>query len=135
MTNVDRLGVALSQWAFKLASNVLPQIKIPTDSAVGKFMSGILRVDPSSYNIWNELGFLAEPTIQVMITPFIHKFMSAIPEDQIRDVALRYADAFCQRAREKGSVNLFGIDVGQNAFEDLKHIINANYEQRVTEDS
>ena len=123
MSNIDKVSAALSEWLFNVAASVLPKFKIPNESAIGKFMYGILGVNRASYNIWKELGFLAEPTIQVMINPIVTKFLGAVPDDQIREIAEKYADAFIAHAQEKGSVNVFGLELGSNAFEGLKEIL------------
>ena len=129
MTSIDKIGVVLSQWLFNVAKSVLPQVGIPADSAIGKFMYGILGVDPASYNLWNELGFLAEPMIQTMVTPIVNKYMSGIPDEQVKDIALKFADAFVTQAQQKGSVNLFGLQMGENAFADLKSMLVAKFDE------
>jgi hypothetical protein len=129
MTSIDKVSSALSQWAFNVAKAVLPRFSIPTNSAVGKFMYGILGVEPGSYNVWNELGFLAEPMIQSIVTPMVGKYLQGIPEDQVKDIVMKFADAFVKQAQEKGSVNLFGLDMGENAFVDLKHILASKFEE------
>lgn len=129
MSNVDKVSLALSEWAFNVAKSVLPKINIPTESAIGKFMYGILGVNPASYNVWNELGFLAEPMIQTMVTPLVGRYMQGIPDEQIKDIAMKFADSLIMQAREKGSVNLFGLQMGENAFTDLKAILNSKFEE------
>lgn len=129
MTNIDKVSVALSEWAFNIAKSVLPKFAIPKESAVGKFMYGILGVNPASYNIWNELGFLAEPMIQSVVTPMVGRYLQGMPEEQIKDIAMKFADSFIKRAREKGSVNLFGLEMGENAFADLKAILASKFEE------
>lgn len=130
MTNIDKVSAALSEWLFNVASSILPKMKIPTESPIGKFMYGILGVNPANYNIWKELGFLAEPTIQVMVAPMVSKLLSAVPEDQIQQIAEKYADALLEKAQEKGSVNVFGIELGANAFEGLKEILAAKFAKK-----
>lgn len=125
MTNIDKVASALGEWGFNIAKSILPQMSIPANSAVGKFMYGILGVDPATYNIWNELGFLAEPLIQTMVTPAVSKMMSGIPDEQIPELANKFVDSFISRAEEKGSVNLFGIELGQASFERLKEILDS----------
>lgn len=129
MTNIDKVGVALSEWAFNVAKSVLPKINIPTESAIGKFMYGILGVNPASYNVWNELGFLAEPMIQTIVTPMVGKYMQGIPDEQVKDIAIKFADAFITQAQQKGSVNLFGLEMGTNAFTDLKAILTSKFNE------
>ena len=129
MSNIDKVSAALSEWLFNVAASVLPKFKIPTESPIGKFMYGILGVNPSSYNIWKELGFLAEPTIQVMVTPMVTKFLGAVPDDQIKEIAEKYVDALISHAEEKGSVNVFGIELGANAFEGLETILASKFKK------
>lgn len=129
MTNIDKVSAALSQWAFNVAKSVLPHVGIPEQSAIGKFMYGILGVNPASYNVWNELGFLAEPLIQSVVSPMAAKYFSGIPDEQIKDIAMKFADAFIKQAREKGSVNLFGLEMGENAFVDLKSILQSKFNE------
>ena len=129
MSNIDKVSAALSEWIFNVAASILPKVKIPTESPIGKFMYGILGVDPSSYSIWKELGFLAEPTIQVMLSPVLTKFLGAVPDDQIKEIAEKYVDAFLSRAQEKGGVNVFGVQLGPKAFEGLKEILASKFEQ------
>jgi hypothetical protein len=130
MTNIDKVSAALSEWLFNVASSILPKMKIPTESPIGKFMYGILGVNPANYNIWKELGFLAEPTIQVMVAPMVSKLLSAVPDDQIQEIVQKYADALLEKAQEKGSVNVFGIELGANAFEGLKEILAAKFAKK-----
>lgn len=130
MANIDKVSAALSEWLFNVASSILPKLKIPTESPIGKFMYGILGVNPANYNIWKELGFLAEPTIQVMVAPMVSKLLSAVPEDQIQEIVQKYADALLEKAQEKGSVNVFGIELGANAFEGLKEILAAKFAKK-----
>lgn len=129
MTNIDKVSLAVSEWAFKVVKSFLPNVGIPAESAVGKFMYGILGVNPATYNVWNELGFLAEPMIQTVVTPMIGKYMSGIPDEQVKDIAMKFADAFIKQAQEKGSINVFGVEIGQNAFVDLKNILSKKFEE------
>jgi hypothetical protein len=127
MTNIDKVSMALGEWGFNIAKAVLPQLKIPVGGKLGGLMQ-IIGVDPSSYNIWNELGFLAEPLIQTVVTPAVHSMLSGIPEDQVPVLANKFVDSFIARAEEKGSVNLFGLDLGKPSFERLKEIITSKFE-------
>lgn len=129
MTNTDKVSLAVSEWTFNVAKSILPRINIPNESAIGKFMYGILGINPASYNVWSELGFLAEPMIQTIVTPMINKYMASIPDEQVQDIAMKFADAFVEQAREKGSVNLFGLDMGEDAFADLRNILNRRFNE------
>ena len=126
MTNIDKVSLALSEWAFNVAKNVLPQIQIPPNSPVGHMM-GLMGADPTKYSVWNELGFLAEPLIQTMVTPGVNKLLSGIPEEQVPELAMKFVDSFIKRAEEKGSVNLFGLEMGKGSFERLKEILSSKF--------
>ena len=127
MTNIDKVSVALSEWAFNIAKNVLPQIQVSPNSTIGHMM-GLLGAEPTKYNIWNELGFLAEPLIQTVVTPGVNKLLAGIPDDQVPELAMKFIDSFIKRAEEKGSVNLFGLELGQGSFERLKEILSSKFE-------
>lgn len=130
MSNIDKVSAALSEWLFNVAASALPKVRIPTESPIGKFMYGILGVNPANYNVWKELGFLAEPTIQVMIAPIVNKMLGSVPDDQIKEIAEKYADAFLNQAKEKGAVNLFGIELGPKAFEGLNDILATKFNDK-----
>lgn len=129
MTNINKVSQVLSEWAFNIAKSILPKVGIPAESAVGKFMYGILGVNPATYNIWNELGFLAEPMIQSVVSPMVQRYLQGIPDDQMKEIAMKFADAFVKQAREKGGVNLFGLEMGANAFEDLRDMLASKLEE------
>lgn len=123
MSNIELVSAAASEWIFKIAASVLPKVTIPAESPIGKFMVGILGINPASYNLWNELGFLAEPTIEVMISPLIGQYLGGLSDEQVKSVALKYVDAMLEQVENKGKINLFGIHLQKDAFEDLKRIV------------
>jgi hypothetical protein len=124
MGTIDKVSAAVSEWTFNVAASILPKVGIPPESAIGKFMYGFLGVNPASYNLWNELGFLAEPTIQVMISPLINQYLGGLPEEQVKEVAKKYVDAMMAEVERKGSINLFGLSLRKDAIEDLQRIVN-----------
>lgn len=128
MTNIDKVSLAVSEWAFNVAKAFLPQFQIPVGGKLGGFMQ-LLGQDPAKYNIWSELGFLAEPMIQSIVAPTINRMLSGMPEEQIPDLAMKFADSFIKRAEEKGSVNLFGLELGQGSFERLKEILERKFNE------
>lgn len=119
MANIDIVNQALSVWAFKVAKSALPQVQTPRSIAT---FIGLLGGDPAKYNIWNELGFLAEPLIQTMVTPAVYKMLGGIPDEQIPELAQKFIDSFLEQAKTKGSVNLFGLQLGPDAFQGLADI-------------
>lgn len=132
MSNKDTLIVAVTEWLGNIASSVLPQVNIPPQSAIGRMMSGFLGINPATYNIWAELGFLMNPTIRSFIEPQMRKYMDALPDDNIKDIAMEYADALLAQAKEKGSVNIFGVELGEKTFEGLKGILKEKFNTNIT---
>lgn len=127
MSNKDILIIAITEWMCNIAASVLPQIQVPQQSGIGRMMSGFLGINPATYNIWNELGFLLTPTIKSFIEPQLRKYVDAIPDENIKDMAMGYADALHKQAQDKGAVNMFGIELGPSTFEGLKNILNDKF--------
>lgn len=126
---VDKVIKGLSEWAFKVVSSFLPAYRIPEGSALGNIMQGFFGIQPASYNVWKELGFLAEPLLQSIITPAVSKVLAGMTDEQIKDIVLKFVDTFVQQAQEKGSVNLFGIQLKEDAFVGLREIMVNNMEE------
>lgn len=129
MTNIDKVSAVVSEWSSIILSKALPQVGIPQGSAIGKFMYGMLGIDPATYNLWNELGFLIQPMAQTLIQPMLGKFLGGIPDEQAQDIAMKFADAFVMQAKEKGSINLFGLDIGAGAFEKLRDALAESFKE------
>ena len=128
MASIDKLGEALTEWGLNVAKSVLPNVKIPPQSGIGSFMQ-MLGVDISSYNIYNELGFLLKPTMRRFIQPILTKYLGGMSDAEVEETALEYAEAMREKANERGYVNLFGIQVGANAFDGLKDILTAKFNE------
>lgn len=128
MSSIDKLGEALTEWGMNVAKSVLPNVKIPPQSGIGSFMQ-MLGVDISSYNIYNELGFLLKPTMRRFIQPILTKYLGGMSDAEVEETALEYAEAMREKANERGYVNLFGIQVGANAFDGLKDILTAKFNE------
>ena len=122
MSSIDKLSEALTEWGMNVAKSVLPNVKIPPQSGIGSFMQ-MLGVDTSTYNIYNELGFLIKPTMRRLIQPTLAKYLGGMTDAEVEEMAMEYVEAMREKATEKGYVNLFGIQVGANAFDGLKDIL------------
>jgi hypothetical protein len=123
MNNIDKLSNIIAEWLSNIVASVLPKVSIPPTSGIGKVMNGLLGIDLTTYNVWNELGFLATPIINAFSKPMLQQYLSLIPEEQIKEVALNMAKAMVEQAERNGYVNIFGVQVGKNAFDDLHRMI------------
>jgi hypothetical protein len=128
MSSIDKLSEALTEWGMQVAKSVLPNVKIPPHSGIGGFMQ-MLGVDVSTYNIYNELGFLLKPTMRRFIQPTLTKYLGGMTDAEVEEMAMEYAEAMREKANEKGYVNLFGIQVGANAFDGLKDILTNKFNE------
>lgn len=127
MKNVDKLTAALTEWLQNILKSVLPNVKISNNSGIGKVMNGFLGIDLNNYNIWNELGFLTVPIIENFLSPYLQRYLQTFPEDKIEEMATKMADSCIEQAKAKGSINVFGIEMGVDAFEGLKEILEKNF--------
>lgn len=127
MTNTDKLVAGISEWLTRVGASVLPRVRVPANSWLGNIMRGAFGFDVSTYNVWNELGFLLKPTIEKAVAPTIYRYAAMLPDDKIYETAMTYVDAFIEKAKVSGSVNIFGIELGANAFEGLKGILNEKF--------
>ncbi|MBR0331555.1 MAG: hypothetical protein IIX12_08195 [Alistipes sp.] len=125
-TNTYKLAEALSEWAFNVAKSVLPNIKVPPTSTMGKMMT-LLGINPASYSIYNELGFLVEPSIRAFVAPMVERYVGQLPDEQIPDIARMYAGAFRKRAAERGYVDVFGVQLGEQSFVRLEELFNQKF--------
>ena len=129
MTNIDKVSVAISEWSFKVAKSILPQVQIPIGGKLGGLMQ-ILGVNPATYNIWNELGFLAQPVIQNLITPAVCRMLQGIPDEQVQELVFKYVDAFIEQTKKNGSVNLFGVALDENDMKDLRSMLEERFKEK-----
>jgi hypothetical protein len=129
MANIDKVSEAVAEWGFNVASAILPNVTISPNSTIGMIMQSVLHINPLNYSVWNELGFLVQPMLKTVITPTLNRYLSGMTDEQVKDMAMQFADAFVEQARTKGSVNLFGLDVGPKSFEGLKAILTAKLGQ------
>lgn len=126
MASVDKLGEALTEWGMNVAKSVLPNVKIPPTSGIGSFMA-MLGVDTRTYSIYDELGFLLKPTMRRVIQPMLNKYLGGMSDAEVEETAMEYVEAMRERANERGYINLFGVQVGSNAFDGLKDILTEKF--------
>lgn len=123
MTISDKVSKALGAWGFDIAKAILPAYRIPQGSAIGNMMQGFLGINPASYNVWDELGFLAEPLIQSVVSPMVNRALGGMSDEQAKDVVEKFMEAFAEQAKKKGGVNVFGIVVDTKDIEKLRALL------------
>lgn len=128
MGSLDKLTDGLAVWGMNIAKSVLPNVKIPPTSGIGSFMQ-MLGVDIRTYSIYDELGFLLQPTMRRLISPTLSKFLGGMSDVEVEEMAMEYVEAMRAKAAEKGYVNIFGVQVGANAFDGLKDILTEKFNE------
>lgn len=128
MASIDKLGEALTEWGMNVAKSVLPNVKIQPQSGIGSFMQ-MLGVDIRTYNIYDELGFLLKPTMRRLIQPTLSKYLGGMSDAEVEEMAMEYVEAMREKANERGYVNVFGVQVGANAFDGLKDILKDKFNE------
>lgn len=128
MASIDKLSEALTEWGMNVAKSVLPNVKIPPQSGIGGFMQ-MLGVDTRTYSIYDELGFLLKPTMRRFIQPTLAKYLGGMTDAEVEEMAMEYVEAMREKVTEKGYINLFGIQVGANAFDGLKEILTDKFNE------
>jgi hypothetical protein len=53
----------------------------------------------------------------------IRQYLGGMSDEQVKSVVMKYIDSMLQQVERKGSINLFGMQLGRDAFEDLKRIM------------
>lgn len=122
---VEKTIEAVSEWLMNVGASVLPSVHIPPQSGIGRLMAGAFGIDLSSYNVWNELGFLLAPTVKTMVAPKLGEFLSNLPEEGYNEAVMSIVDSAIAQAHTNGYVNVFGIQLGENAFVGLKDILSS----------
>ena len=120
---IQQLSKVLAEWLSKVIASVLPSIKIQPTSGIGKVMNGFFGIDLATYNVWNELGFLATPILNNLTEPMLQQYLSFVPQESIKTTATDMVKAMIAEADRKGHVNLFGVEIGRNAFDDLLRML------------
>lgn len=122
MNSIEKISEAITEWATLAAKSIFPQISIPQNSGIAKMMM-FIGVNPATYNIYDELGFLLAPTIRTYLEPQLRKFFNGMSDEEVMKVAMSYIDACERQASERGHVNLFGVELGANTFTRLREIL------------
>lgn len=121
---IESITTGISEWLENVIASALPKVSINPSGTIGKMMNGFFGIDLSTYNVWKELGFLAQPMIQNFVAPAIRKYLAMIPEEKLEEAVMSLVDAMIAQAEKNGYVNVFGIQLGKNAFQGLKDILN-----------
>jgi hypothetical protein len=127
----EALIKSVNLWSGEILSGILPSFKNnPTLTKVNNIMGAFLGIDLSNYNIMSEFSFLIPSMIGKYVEGYINQFLDAlkIQDADIPEQVNTVLDSCIQRCREKGFINIFGLQFEAEAFSNLKEIFRRTVE-------
>lgn len=126
MTNLDVFTLALGNWVKPIVMDaIMPKISLPpVVDSIKNTVAGFLGINLDSYDLKEELSFLAEPCINYLLEPNIKKYMGHLPDEKIPEMVNSFIDSFIKQAKTKGHVSIFGMEFEEMAFLNFKNEFN-----------
>ncbi len=121
----DILIKSVNLWLADIITGVLPSFRNnQTLARVNNIMGSFLGLDLSNYNIISEFSFLIPSLMGNYINNYVSQFVDAlgIKDEDIPSQFSMIIDSCISRCREKGHINIFGLQFEENAFNNLKNI-------------
>ena len=121
----DILIKSVNLWLADIITGVLPSFRNnQTLARVNNIMGSFLGLDLSNYNIISEFSFLIPSLMGNYINNYVSQFVDAlgIKDEDIPSQFSMIIDSCVSRCREKGHINIFGLQFEENAFNNLKNI-------------
>ena len=123
----DILIKSINLWLADIIVGVLPSFKNnPTMSRVNNLMGSFLGLDLSNYNILSEFSFLIPTFFGNYVGNYVNQFVSSmgIKDIDIPAQVKEIISCCIQRCREKGHINIFGLQFEESAFNNFSQIFN-----------
>lgn len=127
--NKEILIKSINSWAGGILQNVLPgMINLPKMNQVNNIIGGLFGYDLSSYSILNEFSFLIPDLLSGFIAKGVNNFITTfgIEDSEIPTKVNEILASCVNRCRDKGFINVYGLQFEAKAFEDLMKIFNSN---------
>lgn len=121
----DILIKSVNLWLGDIISGVLPSFRNnQTMARVNGLMGSFLGLDLSNYNILTEFSFLIPSLMGNYVSNYVNQFLDAlgVKDEDIPNQMAMIIDSCISRCREKGHINIFGLQFEENAFSNLKNI-------------
>lgn len=108
-SNVDKLTAVLTHWLRPMGDSVVNLIIGDKLNGINAWAKSVFPL-PSNYTIMNDLGFLLNPSFEMMVSPAIRRVLdgSGVDEEHMPAYAHRLADAMYDECMKKGSITIFG---------------------------
>lgn len=116
---------SVNLWLADIISGVLPSFKNnQTMSRVNNIMGSFLGMDLSNYSILSEFSFLIPSLVSNYVNTYVNQFIDSmsIKDEDIPTQTNMIIDSCIARCREKGHINIFGLQFEEGAFNNFKNI-------------
>ena len=116
---------SVNLWLADIISGVLPSFKNnQTMSRVNNIMGSFLGMDLSNYSILSEFSFLVPSLVGNYVNTYVSQFIDSlgIKDEDIPAQTGMIVDSCIARCREKGHINIFGLQFEEGAFNNFKNI-------------
>jgi hypothetical protein len=118
---------SITTWLGTIISGILPSIQSPTLSKINNIVGAFLGIDLSKYSILGEFSFLVPDLLEGTIGKYVDDTLDKlkISDNEIPDKFNTILNSCINRCKDKGSINIFGLQFEAKSFERLKEIFNS----------
>jgi hypothetical protein len=121
----DILVKSVNLWLSDIVVGILPSFKNnPTMNKVNNIMGSMLGLDLSNYNILSEFSFLVPSLLGNYVNGYITQFINSmgIADKDIPEQVKNIVNSCIQQCRNKGHINIFGLQFEESAFNNFNQI-------------
>jgi hypothetical protein len=118
---------SINVWAANIIGGLLPSVQSPTLNRLNNIVGSFLGIDLSRYSILGELSFLVPELLEDTIGKYVEDTLNMlkISDNEIPNKFNTILDSCINRCKDKGSINIFGLQFEAKSFEKLKEIFNS----------
>lgn len=121
----DILVKSVNLWLSDIVVGILPSFKNnPTMNKINNIMGSMLGLDLSNYNILSEFSFLVPSLLGNYVNGYITQFINSmgIADKDIPEQVKNIVNSCIQQCRNKGHINIFGLQFEESAFNNFNQI-------------
>lgn len=123
--NKDILVKSINVWAGNIITGLLPNIgNTSTLNKINTFIGSLFGFDLSHYSIINEFAFLIPDLLSGYINTYVNNFLNTLNIED-KDIPEKFNEIITScinRCKDKGFINVFGLQFEAKSFEDLQNI-------------
>jgi hypothetical protein len=115
---------SINIWLGNIIGGILPSIQSPMLNRINNIMGAFLGIDLSKYSILSEFSFLVPDLLDGTIRKYVEEGLDKlkISDDEIPSKFNFIINSCINRCKDKGSINIFGLQFEAKSFEKLKEI-------------